>query len=129
MRTFVTAVLRLSYRTIRGTPPSRAKPRTCASSHDSCAACAYARWNPIVEYDARITNNCNVIFCPPITATKLPQSTSASAPGACVCGTITADTSTAASSARNSATTDRTRDAEIFTSCSAPRRSQIRFAV
>ena len=126
--TRTTAGLRLSYRTRPGTAPKYSNASTWPSRNASCAWVANATWKARPEHDSRITNIHSLISTPAITAWNSPKSTSASAPGACACGTMTCILSRP-SSARRRATYRDTVTSATLAPCSATSRCQTRRAV
>ena len=68
-------------------------PRTCASRNACWVSRSNAITNAAPEKQARIRNRYDLRRCPAITTSASPQSTSASTPGSCTCGTNTSPTS------------------------------------
>jgi len=92
-----------------------------------CAWVANATWNARSEHDSRITNIHSLTSTPAITAWNSPKSTSASAPGAYACGTMTCTVSGRAR--RGGATYRDTVTSATLAPGSATSRCQIRRAV
>src|SRR6059058_213770 len=65
-----------------------------------CAWVADATWNTRPDHDSRITNIHSLASTPAITAWNSTKSTSASAPGACACGTMPGTVSRSSSARR-----------------------------
>ena len=70
-----------------GTPPSTLEGVDVSFQERLLAQVANARCTALPEYDSRSVNRCIFVFTPPRMTHRSAKSTSASAPGAWVCGT------------------------------------------